>query len=1445
MGFVKLKGADALKVCASRILSILLTVILVASMFVVFKPTQAFAADDEAINNSFASVASAASDYMDIILSYSKEDNAKDITVGNIAGAMGVVDEDSSKTIATSISRFEKQAANVYKSSYVSADAYNNAKSKNNKATLAAADYGYYGYALNYLGLDETAPEQTTDMVRLVSGALLQATWTVSGAVDGVMAWCIHMLQVFNPFQFVQNAVISSDGNDSFNFGVTNTDNAGSVTAGQDLSNAGANAGGSASGAFQQVKSTISDLYNWLQNLSWAVILPLFLALAIFTFFLGRIISQNMAAKGASNLKKWVVRVFFILFAIPLLGSIYTPTLNAIGVAYGNESDERAAVISADRIVVSQLVDFEAWAEEANLSAEIFNANGGHKLQVDANAGGMPSGDNLSDVRKYAATINQSCSGINITAAETVNSQYTDGVATALLGATGAELGFEKAHSTAGSEDEQKTVHDKISNLIQRYTQGARYTSSSFVTFANQELLKNATGDFNAAVLTEWVQIASDPQNYATNLRSVVKDATVDVESNNYLKEKDKNGSVDYGRINASGGSAEVGNTLSDIFNKYMSGDIDQAKRDEMIDKLISAENDATNNNNGTDDADYSPILWLTNGHLTATGDADKITYSNAAGTYGLSTIGMYNYLNTVFANDGLYVYSTADTQNLPSMQTHYSVSSVGSSLYGLLLMGNSIALLAAFSIIGLVYGLGMLFSNLKRSIQLVIAMPFAMIGVMASMARVFMLVLMMIAEILIMFFLYKMICQILLFVNDILTTGVQSMLNSILDGGSTGAGTHTIFATIGIDPANAAMTGGQEALGCLALLIAIVLLIIFVVFALKIRSSLTNMCNELIGKISEKFFENNGGSDAKSNMGSKVAQGAMLGATMLGRSGGGAIGKVAAVAAGVPLAAGAAGIIGQQMNNPSKEALEAQRGGGAEMPGTSTESATQNLSGSLMGFDRQASGLGGASLSGSMSGNLNGDISGQDSSASANADAEGRGADASANAQGEGSLSESVMSASLHGVSAEGHEAPISQASFNGEGAMHGLSADSVAHADAQGGSGSAENIYGETGDTSQLSTSEVEAQNANAYGADINTEGAQVSLAGSMTGEAAQPRTVQAAFNPTASASAEGRGEAESAGYGASMSSVDANAQGSATSDAEGFGQSGDTSVSAQNIATADALGATASAEGRADSNFVDPDRGLGNDAFADADVGDINAEVEDSDADIRGVSLGESVANVGDIDAHAESEGYSRLEGSLSGDTFDSSQGATPQTMPLSENIREARGMDGVSGENGASSMTGGGTSGVMESTRDGLDSVRDAKVQPMNSQQPGVSGVGGSMSAAEERARMRAGGAMFGNETFNSASNGTGVFTNTFGSSNANSNAVPVSPQSVAPVQGPPQASSMESSRNAYSSLQNSVSSANGTSQEDLARAAAEARARARAAQAATPQRNVVV
>lgn len=263
-----------------------------------------------------------------------------------------------------------------------------------------------------------------------------------------------------------------------------------------------------------------------------------------------------------------------------------------------------------------------------------------------------------------------------------------------------------------------------------------------------------------------------------------------------------------------------------------------------------------------------------------------------------ISPVAMYNYLNTSFGSNSATTYSSEKVSSGATREMHNAVTPVGTGIMTGLYWLNSVILLASFVIIGLGYALSMLFSNIKRSMELIAAVPFATLGAMSGIAKVVIYSIAMVLEIVATLFIYKFVQVFLISIPQMIEIPFSAVLSNPGSAGALTVASGMIAPTITI--------------------ISIISFISFTVLALRLRKTLVKAINEVVTKLVDKFMETSsappGGGGMMPALAGGLASGAGMAAAskaMGGNPGGGGGKKVGGTSAPSPMVASGDGANG------------------------------------------------------------------------------------------------------------------------------------------------------------------------------------------------------------------------------------------------------------------------------------------------------------------------------------------------------------------------------------------------------------------------------------------------------------------------------------------------------------------------------------------------------
>lgn len=265
----------------------------------------------------------------------------------------------------------------------------------------------------------------------------------------------------------------------------------------------------------------------------------------------------------------------------------------------------------------------------------------------------------------------------------------------------------------------------------------------------------------------------------------------------------------------------------------------------------------------------------------TYTGQNLIIGNEGAPRACNLSPLAMYNYLNTDFGPNSMTMYSSSNVASEATRAIHNSVSAVGTGTMSFLYWLNAVVLLGSFVLIGIGYAFSMLFASIKRSIQVVGAVPFASLGAIAAIAKVIVCSIALTLEVLVTIFLYKLVQEFLTSLPQIIEIPFAGFLN----GGKSGENSGFV----------AFLVGGWG-FAMVITVASIIGIIAFTVLAVRLRKSFVKAIEEAVTKLVEKFVDSQVGIPSPGALAPALAGGIASGAgaaaatKMMNKNGKGAV---------------------------------------------------------------------------------------------------------------------------------------------------------------------------------------------------------------------------------------------------------------------------------------------------------------------------------------------------------------------------------------------------------------------------------------------------------------------------------------------------------------------------------------------------------------------------
>lgn len=396
--------------------------LLVGIVLVMSMTTAAFAKEDDSDSDfSFYKISSAATAYYDDAHNPTSGDTHgvfyySDIPMDKAGAFVGFIDEDyESGLIGSTIS---------YLSGSSQSRSYDSFREEGLK------DYVLYGHALSALGLDSTANEtfDILSIVRFIGGLFLMLVYTTALVADSFFVIVISILKTLNPFAWFMAGV--SNVSSSFSKWFDTTPETPSVLDG--------------------VSQFITGWYTALSDLGMYVVFLLFF------LSLGAMLLMWNSQKGraGSVFRTFATRLAFICIGIPLLGGLYTASLDLAAESSWGKNFTPAA----NQVIASTLVDFESWTVNSHLALPP-----GVTITVDASdsSSGVIDAGKSTSVRGIARAIN--CKNSALEDTDSGNKSWTITL---------------KDSSTAGSNNKVLGAYD----VMGRYMNSAFYHASDFET---------------------------------------------------------------------------------------------------------------------------------------------------------------------------------------------------------------------------------------------------------------------------------------------------------------------------------------------------------------------------------------------------------------------------------------------------------------------------------------------------------------------------------------------------------------------------------------------------------------------------------------------------------------------------------------------------------------------------------------------------------------------------------------------------------------------------------------------------------------------------------------------------------------------------------------------------------------------------------------------------
>lgn len=589
-------------------------------------------------------------------------------------------------------------------------------------------DYLFYGSVLKQLGIDKYGSANGT-FITVVGGSITFGLYAAAAVVPKLMNSFIEALQFINPFGMLADSKelngtpVHRNKNGEWVQGETT---ASSLT----VENTSGNANESVFASFREWYGKLVDA---IAGITWAILIPLFIVAVVVTFLLFK-----KTDEAKSKAKKLLIRIGFLAIGIPLLGALYTSTLD------GLSEITQQPVSAADKAVVSTYVDFGSWAMRNNLQppeAKSFRFT----VSSTNNNTGEPSVLSYSywRLKHYATSINSVClDGINFQddtssgdSSDAVTSWTTESIKS-------AESGKAKSEKDKKIEEKKQrnasVLNSNVTDLLMRYISGSVITA----------------GDYGSAIIGQ----------YASSKVALIMLHDMDT-YDEWKKFKD-----------------EDNNQIAQFLKNAENTEV----RSPMNNGQMTVAADEGDEHGGGQGMGFSPFK-----------DPDYPNpdkRNSRINDTGLSDVAMYNYLNSEFTSTGCNVFGANETVSIFSQNYHRRVNVIGTGFLSFSFWFNCICTLLAYAVVGWFYAFGMLFQNIKRTFMVLSKIPFAAFGILRSMAQVVAYGIIMLVEVFITILMYSIVMSMLETIPDVIFGTIHSLMSS---SDSTSSGGLIAYLTI------------------------------------------------------------------------------------------------------------------------------------------------------------------------------------------------------------------------------------------------------------------------------------------------------------------------------------------------------------------------------------------------------------------------------------------------------------------------------------------------------------------------------------------------------------------------------------------------------------------------------------------------------------------------
>ncbi len=461
----------------------------------------------------------------------------------------------------------------------------------------------------------------------------------------------------------------------------------------------------------------IGELYDAIQNLGMNVTVPLLIAFLAVALLLKR-------ESFGKTMWGFGMRITFIMIGVPIMGMIYTSGLN-----YLNQFTA-TSTSAGSQLIASTFLDFEEWVKDSRLSPD----TGVFESQFIGDTGvSIASEQTYLNLRKTCAQINNKSGA---TTSVNMNDLFIDG-----LSDRDETLDDNLSWTTTGLSVNLTSSGEsfaQVSNILRSYMAGDTYNAGTFETQTLAMLPPAKMGKLPQE---------GDADDINKNTMYELFDYTNETSDWNE-RSNDENHTIFRGDYTTPVGSAATwkGAGVSIFSNSNMTSTVSGAERE-----LVTYQ---------------------------AAGSGSGLSIGSNT---GLSTMAMYNYLNTSFNEKDMTIYSSSEAMSEYTKPEHYSVNCIGSGAFSALFYANCFVVLFVTAILALCYIVKMLIQTIKRGIDMICAIPGAMLGMLKSIVEFISIVVMMLFEVLGTIILYMLLSQLLVAFIGVFETATGDLVRGMI----------------------------------------------------------------------------------------------------------------------------------------------------------------------------------------------------------------------------------------------------------------------------------------------------------------------------------------------------------------------------------------------------------------------------------------------------------------------------------------------------------------------------------------------------------------------------------------------------------------------------------------------------------------------------------------